>query len=232
MALPKLRAAMVAKKRSLAGNCALAVFALTFICVFVAFCSPSWIVSDYRITGARLERFGLWAHCFRSLPDPTDEYQRRFFVGCRWIYDPFTTGYDKIRGFLLPPFIIATQFFYTVAFILTLIAFGLCLLYSLCCGPDQSRYVQLVRAIGLVLLSAGLCAAIAVVVFASLANRQGWMPGHRNNFFGWSFALAVAGVFASIVAGTLFIIETHIQQRKARDMKDSQARFSIEETKA
>jgi len=98
----------MAKKRSLAGNCALGVFALTFICVFVAFCSPSWIVSDYRITGARLERFGLWAHCFRSLPDPTDEYQRRFFVGCRWIYDPFTTGYDKIKGFLLPrklPFI-------------------------------------------------------------------------------------------------------------------------------
>jgi hypothetical protein len=90
------------KKRGLSGNCALAIFAITLICVTVAFCSPSWLVSDYRITGARLERLGLWTHCFRSLPDPLDEYQRRFFVGCRWIYDPFTTGYDKIRGFLLP----------------------------------------------------------------------------------------------------------------------------------
>lgn len=47
-------------------------------------------------------RLGLWSHCFRSLPDPLDQYQRRFFVGCRWVYDRFTTGYDKIRGFLLP----------------------------------------------------------------------------------------------------------------------------------
>lgn len=47
-------------------------------------------------------RLGLWSHCFRSLPDPLDQYQRRFFVGCRWVYDPFTTGYDRIRGYLLP----------------------------------------------------------------------------------------------------------------------------------
>lgn len=149
-------------------------------------------------------------------------------------------------------FIIATQFFYTVAFILTLIAFGLSLLYGLCCGPDQNRFVKLIGLIGLILLAAGndtqnsvwnigikivncsvgLSAAIAVIVFASLANRQGWMPGQRNNFFGWSFGLAVAGVFASIVAGTLFLIEMSIQKRRARDLRDSQARFSIEETKA
>lgn len=47
-------------------------------------------------------RLGLWNYCFRSLPDPLDQHQRRFFVGCRWVYDPFTTGYDKIRGYLLP----------------------------------------------------------------------------------------------------------------------------------
>lgn len=135
---------------------------------------------------------------------------------------------------------------------MTLIAFGLSLLYGLCCGPDQNRFVKLIGLIGLILLAAGkdclslvenngtkyfhfsigLCGAIAVIVFASLANRQGWMPGQRNNFFGWSFGLAVAGVFASIVAGTLFLIEMSIQKRRARDLRDSQARFSIEETKA
>lgn len=90
------------KKRSLAGNCAVLTFVLTLICIFVAFCAPAWLVSDPRITGAKLDRLGLWSHCFRSLADPNDSAQRRFFVGCRWVYDPFTTDYDKIRGFLLP----------------------------------------------------------------------------------------------------------------------------------
>ena len=90
------------KKRSLAGNCAVLTFVLTLVCIFVAFCAPAWLVSDPRITGAKLDRLGLWSHCFRSLADPNDSAQRRFFVGCRWVYDPFTTDYDKIRGFLLP----------------------------------------------------------------------------------------------------------------------------------
>lgn len=52
--------------------------------------------------GAAFNRLGLWHHCFRSLADPNDEYGRRFFAGCRWIFDPFTTGYDQIRGYLVP----------------------------------------------------------------------------------------------------------------------------------
>lgn len=90
------------KRRTLAGSCGVGVFVIAFLGICIAFGTPSWLVSDYRITGAKLDRLGLWTHCFRSLPDINDDYQRRFFVGCRWIYDPFTTGYDQIRGFLLP----------------------------------------------------------------------------------------------------------------------------------
>lgn len=90
------------KRRTLSGSCAIGLFMIAFICVFIAFITPSWIVSDYRITGAKLDRLGLWTHCFRSLSDPNDDYNRRFFVGCRWVFDPFTTGYDEIRGFLIP----------------------------------------------------------------------------------------------------------------------------------
>lgn len=90
------------KRRTLSGSCGIGLFMISFICVFIAFATPSWIVSDYRITGAKLDRLGLWTHCFRSLADPNDDYNRRFFVGCRWVFDPFTTGYDEIRGFLIP----------------------------------------------------------------------------------------------------------------------------------
>lgn len=211
----------------------LGFFVLAFVLVFVAFATPNWLVSDYRITGAKLNRFGLWAHCFRSLGDPNQISQRRFFVGCRWIFDPFTTGYDKIRGYLVPSFMIATQFFYTICFIFVLICAVLCLLYFLCCGPEQSRFLLLVRIIAYLLLAAGLCGSLAVIIFATCANQNGWMPGHDNNFFGWSFILACIGAVACIVASILFLADAHVYDRKKRYLKESQTRFELEhETKA
>ncbi|KAF7268119.1 hypothetical protein GWI33_018725 [Rhynchophorus ferrugineus] len=216
------------KKRSLAGNVAIGFVVITFVLIAVAFATPSWLVSDYRITGARLDRFGLWSHCFRSLPDPMDNNQRRFFVGCRWIYDPFTTGYDQIRGYLVPSFMVATQFFFTISFLAALCSVALTLLYFLCCGPDMTRYVSLIKTNALVLLVGGLSGGLAVVVFASCANRKGWMPGHDNNFFGWSFALACIGSIAALIASTLFFVDGHVQQRKRDKIKDSQMRFEME----
>ncbi|CAK1599842.1 unnamed protein product [Parnassius mnemosyne] len=67
--------------------------------LYVIICNPL-VLCSYQ--NDFFYRLGLWSHCFRSLPDPLDQYQRRFFVGCRWVYDPFTTGYDRIRGYLLP----------------------------------------------------------------------------------------------------------------------------------
>lgn len=221
------------KKRSLAGNCAVGVFVVALVTTFVAFCSPSWLVSDYRITGAKLDKIGLWTHCFRSLPDPQDEYQRRFFVGCRWVYDPFTTGYDQIRGYLLPPFMVATQFFYTLCFLGVMVTLFLVLLFFLCCGPDQARFVQLITIIGGILMGSGLCGGLAVIIFACLGNTENWMPEHANNYFGWSFGLAVVGSVASIISSALFFTEANIQKKKRKYLKESQTKFEMDqETKA
>lgn len=217
------------KRRSLAGNVALGFFVIGFVLVFVAFCTPSWLVSDYRITGARLNKLGLWTHCFRSLPDPVDIDQRRFFVGCRWIYDPFTTGYDKIRGYLIPDFMVATQFFFTICFICVLLSAILSLVYFLCGGPDQKRFILLIKINAWLLLVGGVCGAIAVIIFATTANRKGWMPGHDNNFLGWSFALGVIGSAACIVASVLFFTDANVHERKQRYFKESQTRFELEQ---
>lgn len=159
------------KRRTLSGSCGVGIFVIAFVCICIAFATPSWIVSDYRITGAKLDRLGLWTHCFRSLPDVNDDYQRRFFVGCRWVFDPFTTGYDEIRGFLIPrknfgnfnrlrmnsklivfhffykfsAFMVVTEIFFTLCFISVLIGLGLVLLFFLCAGPDQKFFVKLIQ---------------------------------------------------------------------------------------
>lgn len=45
------------KNRSLAGNCGIGVFVIALVTVALAFGTPSWLVSDYRIRGARLDRY-------------------------------------------------------------------------------------------------------------------------------------------------------------------------------
>lgn len=219
------------KKRSLAGNVAIGFFFVGFILVFVAFTTPSWLVSDYRITGAKLDRLGLWTHCFRSLPDPYSINNRasgRYFVGCRWIYDPFTTGYDQIRGFLVPSFMVATQFFFTLCFIFVLLAAILTLIYFLCCGPDQKHFQLLILLNAVIVFTGAIFGGIAVAVFASCANKNDWMPGHDNNFFGWSFALACIGVIACLIASILFFVDVFNHKRKKEKMKESQLRFQME----
>lgn len=231
--LLKVNVCETMKNRSLAGNCGIGVFVIALVTVVLAFGTPSWLVSDYRIQVARLDRLGLWNHCFRSLPDPLDQYQRRFFVGCRWVFDPFTTGYDKIRGYLLPGFMIATQFFFTLCLIGVLISTILVLVFFLCCGPEQRRFVKLIQTIGYIMLVAGISGVIAVIVFACLGNTDGWMPGHDNNYLGWSFGVGVVGAVACLVTAALFLTEANIQAKRRNKLKESQSHFELEhETKA
>ncbi|XP_043495404.1 uncharacterized protein LOC122519780 [Polistes fuscatus] len=217
------------KKRSLSGNVGIGVFLLAFLFVCIAFGTPAWLVSDYRITSAQLDKLGLWSHCFRSLPNPREaDAPTRYFVGCRWVYDPFTKGYSEIRGFLLPSFMIATQFFFTVCFLLSMISFVGILLYALCCGQEQKQYVQLIKLIAYMVLVGGTSGCIAVIIFACLGNADEWMPGHTNNYLGWSFALAVIGSVLMLIASALLRVEANIQYKKRKYVTESQTKFQLE----
>ncbi len=90
------------RERTLTGKFALGTFVIVAVFLTVSFCTPNWIEGDPRIYGTKVERVGLWVHCFRSLPDYNDLRHQRFFAGCRWIFNPFTEGYDNIRNFLAP----------------------------------------------------------------------------------------------------------------------------------
>jgi len=74
----------------------------------------------------------------------------------------------------------------------------------------------------------GVCAAIAVLIFALFANRPGWMPGHDNNFFGWAFGVAIASFFALLASGAFYLVETNIQVKKRKYLKESQTKFDME----
>lgn len=123
---------------------------------------------------------------------------------------------------------VATQVFFTICFLLGLISFGLILFYTLCCDPERKKYIELITTIGFVLLASGLSGGIAVIIFACLGNADGWMPGHVNNYLGWSFALGVIGSVLMLIASGLFLVEANIQRKKRDYLKESQTRFQLE----
>ena len=90
------------RERTLTGKFALAVLVIAAIFTTLAFVTPNWLEGDPRFYGNKIERVGLWVHCFRSLPDYNDLKHQRYFAGCRWIFNPFTKGYGEIRAYLAP----------------------------------------------------------------------------------------------------------------------------------
>lgn len=125
-------------------------------------------------------------------------------------------------------FMIATQVFFTICFLLSLISFFLILLFTLCCDPERKKYIELISAIGFLLLASGLSGCLAVIIFACLGNADGWMPGHANNYLGWSFALGVIGSVLTLVASGLLLVEANVQRKKRNYLKESQTRFQLE----
>lgn len=200
------------RERTLTGKWALAILVGAVIFTTIAFVTPSWVEGDPRFYGTKMERVGLWVHCFRSLPDYNDLRHQRFFAGCRWIFNPFTEGYDEIRNYLAPPFFVATQFFYTLSFINILIAIILMVMYLLCI---QEYYrVNVLRWIGIDLAVAGLLAVVALIIFGAMGDGEDFMPDHEQNYLSWSFGLAFVGAFFDFLGAFLFIVEARIIRRK------------------
>jgi hypothetical protein len=123
---------------------------------------------------------------------------------------------------------VATQFFFTICFLAFLITLTLTVLYATCWDPEQKYYVQIIISIGALLILGSICGCISVIIFASLGNADGWMPGHTNNYLGWSFALAVIGSVLGLIASLLFLVESNIQNKKRKNLKESQTRFPLE----
>ena len=129
---------------------------------------------------------------------------------------------------IISDFMIATQFFFTMCFICFIITFALMVLYATCWDPEQKHYLRLGIAVGNFLMFGSVCGNIAVIIFACFGNTDHWMPGHANNFFGWSFILGIIGSISGVIASILFYVEHNIQRKKRKDLKESQTRFSLE----
>lgn len=202
----------VDRERTLTGHIALGIGGLCVIFIVTAFVTPSWVEADPRFYGTQMEKLGLWTHCFRSLPDYNDITNTRFYAGCRWIFNPFTEGYRELQYFLVPPFFVATQFFFTICFVAMLVAMAMVMMYLLCI--DDYYRVRVLRWIGFDLFTGACCGTIALIIFGSMGDDEDFMPDWEHNYLSWSFGLAFVGVVMMYVAAVLFLVESRIMRRK------------------
>ncbi|OQR73818.1 hypothetical protein BIW11_09498 [Tropilaelaps mercedesae] len=189
------------------------------VATFLSFVTPYWLKSDFRAYSAQFLRTGLWETCFRSHSSSDDLEQRKFYVGCRWI---LTYEYNQLRHTLELPFFVTTQasqsfnrVFYTFAFTAQLVAsIGLISIY-ICF--DQTVEKRFIRYCNLLLGFAFVCSTIAVAVFGSCANQEGWMPDPLHNYLSWSYASAVVGAFCQIMAVICLQVDSrHIVDRDTK----------------
>ena len=105
------------RERTLAGNVALGLGFVMIVFVTTGFVTPNWLEVDPRFYGTQFQKLGLWVHCFNSYPDINDFNNERFFVACRWIFNPFTEGYAEIRYRIVPRkflFTVSVSYYYYI----------------------------------------------------------------------------------------------------------------------
>jgi len=196
------------------------LLALSSGLICLSFFTPYWLQSypTQKLPNPKFSNLGLWHACFNGFHDKGHQYEVRFY-GCKHV---LLEEYDIIRGELIKPFFVATQFFFTICFVGMLIAIALVLMYLLCI--DDYYRVKVLRWIGFDLIVAGACGTIALIIFGAQGDGRSFMPDWEQNYLSWSFGLAFVGVVFMYVVAVLFIVEARIMQRKeiARDLQEKQ----------
>jgi PMP-22/EMP/MP20/Claudin tight junction len=167
---------------------------------------------------------GLWEMCLNNFEDIHRFYDVRF-SGCMWIFEE---EYYIIHDYLLPPFFITVQFFFTLAFTLLLVSVLLTLLF-LTCSKDHERYIHLLITNGSCLVISGVFAVFAVILFGCYGDSRDWMPNWEHNNMGWSFAVACPGSLMLFPAGILFLIEARRLKYKRLNEIGNHAAYTMDD---
>ncbi|CAG0917664.1 unnamed protein product [Notodromas monacha] len=185
--------------RNLTSACWLSL--ISCVVVIIAFSTPAWVENDGMLPNPKFIRSGLWEVCLEYFEDPEFEYDRKF-LGCYWI---FNEELHFISDVIHPPFLTATQTFFTFSFVVTIFMSVGVIMFNFFCPPD--REILALRIIGSGFIGAGVCGTIAVIIFGALGDSRDFMPHWEHNYLSWSFAFAVVAVILEIIAGTMFLVE-------------------------
>ncbi len=164
----------------------------SFVLNLAANCSSNWWVAR---VPQEFERIGLWEICFNHYRHRFD-YYGKIYTGCWWHFSPETT---MLFSWISTPWYRVVQAFASLSMIFMLFAFILQIILTIKpIGKISSRYVLLTA--GFTLTSA-LFMAIAVITFGVRGKDRNWMPRFQQNWFGWSFTVAIITCLLEFISG-------------------------------
>ncbi|ELU13586.1 hypothetical protein CAPTEDRAFT_31263, partial [Capitella teleta] len=167
-----------------------------FICLFIAFASPYWVVSWPRVYSG-FKRTGLWETCFAGLIINRDPTQKAYH-GCWWILAP---EYMRIREWIMPWWFIITQIIITCALVAEAIdVIILIYVYMYTAGQSATGRgkkrapFKLIQTTTIITITSSTLILFGVAVYVD----RMWMPEPHLNYMSWSYGLALLSTFFSI----------------------------------
>lgn len=167
----------------------------------VSFFSPYWI-SSYEESFSTFKNMGVWEYCFENFRFPYYQYDR-VFDGCRGI---FNDDYYVIREWLLPGWLLAVQFFISIALFCSLggqlLLSGVVIRY-----PQQFvlRYEHVLITVSCVGAAiATFCILMMIIIFPLNCWRRDWMMYPRFNRLAWAY-YCLFFTFLFHFAGSLYL---------------------------
>ena len=161
--------------------------------------SDHWWVS---LKPQEFERVGLWQICFNHYRHRFDFYGK-IYTGCWWIFSP---EIRMLFTWLSTEWLRVVQAFCTLSLIFMFFALllTLTLVLNRNLSKVSSRFILLTA---LVTLTSAFFMGIAVLVFGLKGKNRDWMPRWQQNWYGWSFHIAVASCFLETIVGFILLFE-------------------------
>ncbi|XP_023011976.1 claudin superfamily protein pickel [Leptinotarsa decemlineata] len=190
---------------------------LAGLLLMMAFCSPYWVQS-YDETFSEFKHMGLWEYCFDQFRYPYYQFDH-LFDGCHHV---FSQEFYVIREWLLPPWLMATQSFVTMAFLLS---FGAQVLMALqlCRWPLEFVLQRewILSAIDFACVTTTtVFMFLAIVIFAGSYERRDWLMYPNFNHLSWSYAMGVLSFFLHGLAAIFLYKEAQQSYERRRESKN------------
>jgi len=201
------------------------------ICLFLAFCTPYWIVSWPRVYNP-FKKIGLWEVCFAGLVLEMDPTQKSYH-GCWWILAP---EFRNITKWLMPSWFVWTQVVVTFCFVAQMINVTLLMLIWCRTGWTQRDAAVRRRRDPFILLNTSfiitfvstIVMAVTLIVFGVMFKvDRHWLPNPNLNYLSWSYGLALISTFFTIFASIGQITYLMIIKQEMREPPRADPMFPV-----
>lgn len=177
----------------------LALAFVAFVLNLTANSSDRWWVA---IKKQEFENVGLWQICFNHYRHRFDFYGK-IYTGCWWIFSPETR---MLFSWISTTWLRVVQAFSTLSMISMM--FSLILIAMLAFSRELAKVSsRFILTTAFLTLTSAFFMGIAVITFAVCGKDRDWMPRWQQNWYGWSFIVAVVSCILETIVGFVLLFE-------------------------